>query len=311
MRRLLVSIGIGAAGALVHYLKIKAVPDHPGDFGLAWFGARAMLHGGNPYELIGPGMVYDWPWPLIYPLTAMAAALPFALFPQIPATLSFVFLSCALLAYSVTRKAWHPLIMFLSAAFFIAAGAAQWSPLLTAAIGIPPLAIFFGAKPTVGFALAVGAAQRVRVFAIAGLVVLVAVSIAMFPGWPLAWLHSLKTATQVAPPLLRFGGSVVLVALLRWRRAEARLIVALACVPQTGSWYEILPLFLVASNAQEMMILCMTSSAGYLLQDVVMTARNETEFNAQVGALMVALAYLPATIMVLRRPNVWTRDLAV
>jgi hypothetical protein len=307
--RVFVAAAIGAAAALVHYAKIQAVPSHPGDFGLAWFGARALLHGADPYVLIGPGLVYEWPWPLIYPLTAMVAAMPFTILPQIPATLAFVFLSSALLAYSVTRVRWYPLLMFLSAAFYIAAGAAQWSPLLTAGIGLPALALFFGAKPTVGFALAFASTARVRVFATAGLAVFIAVSLLLFPAWPVEWIRSLRTATQVAPPLLRLGGISILLAILRWKRADARLLLALACVPQTGSWYEILPLFLVASTAKELMILCMCSSAGWLLQDYIMTAGNETEFNAQVGALMVALAYLPALVMILRRPNERTRDL--
>ena len=302
--RILVATGVGLAAAMVHWAKIKAVPDHPGDFGLAWFGARAMLHGGNPYALIGPGLVYDWPWPLIYPLTAMAAALPFAALPQIPATLTFVFLSCAALAFAITRTAWWPLLMCTSAAFLIAAGAAQWSPLLTASLAVPPLAFIYAAKPTVGFALAVSAQRRVQIYAVIGGVVLVVVSLALAPRWPIDWMRSLHTAIQVAPPLLRFGGVAVLAALLKWRRPEARMVVALACVPQTGSWYEILPLFLVPRTRLEMMLLCAVSSAGWLLQDVVMTASNETEFNAQVGALMVALAYLPAVLMILRRPNV-------
>jgi hypothetical protein len=302
-QRLAVAVAIGIGAAAIHYAKIRAVPDHPGDFGLAWFGARALLHGGNPYELIGPGLVYDWPWRLIYPLTAMAAAIPFAFLAQTPAALLFVFLSSGLLAYSVTRSEWYPLLMCVSAAFLIAVGAAQWSPLFTAAMGLPPLAFFFAAKPTVGFALAVAAKPRVRVNALAGAIVLVGVSLALFPRWPIAWFESLSTASQVAPPLFRFGGITILVALLRWRRADARMIVALACVPQTGSWYEILPLFLIPASANEMMILCGVSSLGYLLQDKVMTAVSETEFNAQVGSLMVALAYLPAVIMILRRPN--------
>lgn len=302
-QRVIAAIVVGAVAALVHYVKIKAVPDHPGDFGLAWFGARAMLHGGNPYELIGPGLVYDWPWRLIYPLTAMAAALPFALLPQTPATLVFVFASGALLAYSVTRNHWYPLLMCTSAAFLIAAGAAQWSPLFTAAIGLPPLALFFAAKPTVGFALAIAGSRSVRKFAVIGAAILMAVSLMLFPRWPVEWYRSLSTATQVAPPLLRFGGPAVLIALLRWRRWDARLIVALACVPQTGSWYEILPLFLVPANATEMMALVAISSSGWLMQDLVMTAANETQYNQQVGAMMVALGYLPTVIMVLRRPN--------
>ncbi|HMA22319.1 MAG TPA: hypothetical protein VKO87_16045 [Gemmatimonadaceae bacterium] len=302
-QRVIAAIVVGLIAALVHYVKIKAVPDHPGDFGLAWFGARAMLHGGNPYELIGPGLVYDWPWRLIYPLTAMAAALPFALFAQTPATLAFVFASGALLAYSVTRNHWYPLLMCTSAAFLIAAGAAQWSPLFTAAMGLPPLALFFAAKPTVGFALALAGSRDVRKFAVIGTAILMIVSLALFPRWPLEWYRSLSTATQVAPPILRFGGVAVLFALLRWRRWDARLIVALACVPQTGSWYEILPLFLVPANATEMMALVAISSSGYLLQDFIMTALNETQYNQQVGSMMVALGYLPAVIMVLRRPN--------
>ena len=302
-QRLAVAVAIGIGAAAVHYAKIRAVPDHPGDFGLAWFGARALLHGVNPYELIGPGLVYDWPWRLIYPLTAMAAALPLAFLAQTPATLLFVFLSAASLAYSVTRSEWYPLLMCMSAAFLVAVGAAQWSPLFTAAMGLPPLALFFAAKPTVGFALAVAAKPRVRLNALAGTIVLLGVSLALFPRWPIDWFKSLSTASQVAPPLFRFGGIAILVALLRWRRADARMILALACVPQTGSWYEILPLFLIPASANEMMILCGVSSLGYLLQDKVMTAVSETEFNAQVGALMVALAYLPAVIMILRRPN--------
>lgn len=303
VQRVIASVAIGAAGALVHYVKLLAVPDHPGDFGLAWFGARALLHGGNPYGLVGPGLVYDWPWQLIYPLTAMAAALPFAVLPQVPAAIAFVFVSCALLAYSVTRASWYPLLMFTSAAFLIAAGAAQWSPLLTAAMGIPALAFFFAAKPTVGLALAIGGSPRVRIFALIGAAVLGVASLALFPRWPAAWLDSLSTATQVAPPLLRSGGFAVLLVLLRWRRADARMLLALACVPQTGSWYEILPLFLIPASAVEMMVLVALSSSGFLLQDFIMTAANETEFNQQVGALMVALAYLPAVVMILRRPN--------
>jgi hypothetical protein len=307
-QRLAVAVAIGIGAAAVHFAKIRAVPDHPGDFGLAWFGARALLNGGNPYELIGPGLVYDWPWRLIYPLTAMAAAAPFAFLSQTPAALLFVFLSSALLAYSVTRSAWYPLLMCVSAAFLIAVGAAQWSPLFTAAIGLPPLAFFFAAKPTVGLALVVAANERGRLYALAGAIVLLGVSLALFPRWPVVWVQSLGTASQVAPPLFRFGGVAILVALLRWRRADARMIIALACVPQTGSWYEILPLFLIPASANEMMILCSVSSVGYILQDSVMSAANETEFNAQVGALMVALAYLPAVMMILRRPNTPTSE---
>ncbi|HZK78066.1 MAG TPA: hypothetical protein VFC35_04100, partial [Gemmatimonadaceae bacterium] len=116
------------------------MPDHPGDFGLSWFGARAMLSGKNPYALVGPGLAYDWPWPLVYPGTAFVVALPFTVIALLPANLVFVFASSAVLAYSVTEEGWSRLPMFGSSAFIVAAGAAQWSPLFTAALGIPVLA---------------------------------------------------------------------------------------------------------------------------------------------------------------------------
>jgi uncharacterized membrane protein YjjB (DUF3815 family) len=193
--------------------------------------------------------------------------------------------------------------MCATGAFMIAAGAAQWSPILTASMGMPPLAFIYAAKPTVGFALFLNSTRRAQAYAIIGGCIFVTVSLAMAPHWPVDWLTSLHTAIQVAPPILRFGGIAVLAVALRWRRPEARLILALACVPQTGSWYEVLPLFLVPATRREMMILASVSSLGWILQDFVMTARNEAEFNAQVGSLMVAFAYLPAVLMVLRRPN--------
>ena len=60
---------------------------------------------------------------------------------------------------------------------------------------------------------------------------------------------------------------------------------------------------LVPNTSREAMILASVSSLGFAFQDNIMTARNEMEYNQQVGALMVALGYLPAVIMVLRRPN--------
>jgi hypothetical protein len=279
------------------------MPDHPGDFGLSWFGARSLLHGINPYDLVGPGKTYDWPWPLVYPATAFVAAMPLAVLPQLVAALVFVFVSCALLAYSVTRDGWQKIPMFGSAAFIVAAGAAQWSPLFTAALGIPIIGLFFAAKPTIGLALGAAGDLRLQKFAVIGGVVLGIVSLLFLPQWPRIWLGQLKYATQMAPPLVRGGGVFILLALLRWRRPEARLLVFLACVPQVGSWYELVPVFLVPATYREMMLLVCVSSLGFATQDHIMTARNETEYNQQVGALMVALGYLPAVLMVLWRRN--------
>ena len=280
----------------------------PGDFGQNWFGARSLLAGQNPYALVGPGLAYEWPWPLFYPATSFIVAMPFAVLPQLPAVLAFVFVSCGLLAFAVTATGWHHAPMFGSAAFIFAAGSAQWSPLFTAALTIPVLAMAFAAKPTIGLALAAAGTLRVRQYALAGGLVTGLLSVALFPSWPVEWLASIRRAPHIVSPLLRFGGVAILLALLRWKRPEARLIIALACVPQTGAWYEALPLFLVARTFYETMTLSALSCLGFLLYYPRMDAGSDIQVNHDIGALIVALVYLPATIMVLRRPNEGGRD---
>ena len=52
----------------------------PRDFEQAWYAARAILAGTNPYQQVGPGLAVDWPFPLLYPLPAGVVAIPFAPF---------------------------------------------------------------------------------------------------------------------------------------------------------------------------------------------------------------------------------------
>jgi hypothetical protein len=55
-RRIAVSLIVALAAAAIHYAQQLATPGHPGDFGVAWFGARALLEGRDPFALIGPGL---------------------------------------------------------------------------------------------------------------------------------------------------------------------------------------------------------------------------------------------------------------
>jgi hypothetical protein len=174
--------------------------------------------------------------------------------------------------------------------------------MFTAAMAIPALGFFFAAKPTIGLALGVSGSSRLQKFVVAGGLSLGVVSIAMFPRWPLVWLGQLHFATQMAPSFFRLGGFAIAAAALRWRRPEARLILALACVPQVGSWYDALPVFLVALTYRQTMILSLSSCVGFLIH-MQLNMATELESNQVGGALMVAFVYLPATIMVLRRPN--------
>ena len=184
-----------------------------------------------------------------------------------------------------------------------AAGSAQWSPLFTAAMSTPILAVAFAAKPTVGLALAIAGSARVRTYAICGAIILFMASIAWLPSWVSDWIANARTANHIASPLFRTGGVAVLLVLIRWRRPEARLILALACVPQSGAWYEALPLFLVPRSRNETILLAISSSVGFLLYYPRMDLVGDIAVNRDVGALVVAFVYLPAIILVLRREN--------
>ena len=105
--------------------------------------------------------------------------------------------------------------------------------------------------------------------------------------------------THALAPVTLPGGALVLLAGLRWRRPEARLLLAMACLPHTVAFYEAVPLFLVPQRWTEACGLWASTLIAYLL------ARHAGTYIA--GAhLIVWLGYLPAVAMVLLRPNVWS-----
>lgn len=291
---------VAAFLAYLEPLRGGALPD----FGQAWFGAVALLHGGNPYKLIGPGLVYDHDFHSIYPLTASIVVLPLGWLHELPATFVFVWASTALLAYAVTRDGWHRLPLFLSSAFVIAARRGQWSPLLTAAYCLPWLGWVLPVKPNIGLAVFASArSKRSLVIAVVGGSVLFLISLLMLPTWPRDWLGHLHEARHVVAPVMQRGGFLVLLALLRWRRPEARLIVALACVPHSMYWYDILPLMLIPATFRESLVLALVSSTGLIFEGFLLDESNLVTMFGEFNALIIAVAYLPATIMILRRPN--------
>jgi hypothetical protein len=102
---------------------------------------------------------------------------------------------------------------------------------------------------------------------------------------------------------MRWGGPLILLALLKWRRADARLLVALACVPQTPVLYEVVPLFLLVRTFKEAALLVvLTGVVGALVNRIAQGADYNT-WMAINGQWMVWLVYLPCTAIVLRRPN--------
>jgi hypothetical protein len=270
------------------------------DFAQIWYGARALLDGRNPYAVVGPGRTLEWGFPLLYPLPALLVGLPFALAPAAIAVGLFVGLSAALLSFGLTRENWHRLVLLVSAPFMIAVLYGQWSMLLTAAVLLSPFGILLVAKPTVGAALW---AYRPALSSLIGGILLVLLSIGARPSWIGEWLATLSHTRHMVVPLVHSGGPLLLLAILRWRRPEARLLLALACVPQTALPYEAVPLLLVpATLGESALFVALSLLAAWLWIHLGPYSTTSASIPTSVR-LIVPLLYLPCLIMVLRRPN--------
>jgi len=307
--RLAIAAAFGLVAAGYVLARAHAYVAWGADIDQSWAGALALRAGADPYVAVGPtGTFLRWPWPLFYPLPALLLALPLTAFPMVAARAVFLGMSSAWLAYGLTRQGYWSLALFGSAAYLGALAIGAWEPLLVAAALTPGGVPVYLAKPNVGLALA--SALPFRRATLVGLAVacaLVAISVAVRPTWIGEWLNALRGGTHLAGPITRVGGILVLAALTKWRRAEARLLVAMASVPQTMFLQAALPLFLVARSRAEILLLALLSYVPYAIQ-LHAAAQNIAfqESTRRTGDAIALCLYLPCVVLVLRRPNVWT-----
>lgn len=298
--RIAAAAGVGLIAAAFRYAEHIRIRGAPSDFGAVWFGARSLLRGVNPYPLVGPGRVFDWDFHLNYPATALVAALPFSVFPEVVASVAFVFLSAALLTIAITRDDWNRIWILPSACFIVAARAAQWSPLYCASMFLPILGLILTVKPTLGaVTLASQYTKPSWRYVIAGAVFLGVTSLILFPAWPMEWMGALRPG-EFQPVIFWPGGFIGLIAALRWRQPEGRMVVAMSIVPITASWYEALPLLFAGRTKRETQTLSLFSSVGYIAQGLFSPAEEYVPVR-YTRILLVMFCYLPALIVVLRR----------
>jgi hypothetical protein len=295
--RLAAAAGLGFAAAI--YVLIFYSHQSPlavSDFDAIWVGARALREGGSPYAAIQSP---PWPWDLQYPLPAVIVALPFSYLPLKLARGAFMAVGIGLLAFGLTRRAWWPLIALAGGQTFFALHSVQWSPLFTAAVLIPALRVLWSIKPTTGGPL-IAAYPDWRV--VLGAVVLFGLAFAVFPGWLDPWLAAARAAPH-KPAVLRTGGVVLLLALLRWRLPEARQLAVLACAPLSPHLYEGVPLLLAARTRRELLTLALFGTLG--LAAGAFTPPHVGPDHGPIPWFVVFFsAYLPALVVVLRHPNV-------
>jgi len=287
------------------------MPAYGTDFDPIRFAARLLIQGVDPYPLIGPDRRYFWNFRLLYPLPAILLALPFLVVPVVVARAAFVAVGSGLLAYATTRVDWWRLLIFASAPWWSAIGVAQWSPLLLVVLYYPSLGFLLAAKPNIGLAVLAGAPDRrsfVRmVLSAAALTILAFV---VLPTWFSSWLEAVRGTSHILPLIASPTGIPLLLLVLRWRRPEARMLLTLACVPQNPGLYEGIFLLAIPRSFREALLL---ATASWFVDPLAATLTHGGTFTdaARANAMAIALIlYLPAAIMVLRRPNRAERPLA-
>jgi hypothetical protein len=305
VRRMALTLAAAVTAWILAWIFWSVPGESPSDIAPIWAGARALLRGQNPYDIVGPGRSFDTTFPLIYPLTAVLTLAPLALAPLRWADLIFVTLGFGLFTWAVTRRGQltPALVALVSLPALMVLQTSQWSLLLTGAALLPSLGFLLVAKPTIGLAL-FGAFPSWRTAI--GCVVFLSLSVLIWPTWLADWHAGLVTAPHVVAPITRVGGPLVLLALLKWRRADARLLAGLACVPHTTALYEITPLFLIAETWGQAWGIWTLTVLAHLGQAATGPYPSHAAEWGSEAQWIVALVYLPCLGMVLVRPNVWS-----
>jgi hypothetical protein len=293
------SLAVGTFAALISFATFSFAEGS--DFRAFHFAARVWLSGNDPYAIGLPVMraTRVVPEPFYYPFPTVVAMVPFAVLPLRIAAATFVAVLAALLAYAVIARSPQRFPMFFGASFIVAAAMGQWSPLVAATLLFPTLSWLAVLKPNIG--LAVTAARPTRIGIIGGGLLLLA-TLPFNRHWPAEWLRNLKSLPPHPAPIFLPAGALILIALLRWRRPEARLLVAMACVPQLMYFADQLPLWFIPQTRRESLMLSATSLVAWTAA-LVSTSRAGEQPALNSAWFVLLGVYLPALVMIMRRPN--------
>lgn len=288
---------VGCACGLASWLNTKTPGFGAQDFKAWWLAARAVVQGSDPYVIVGRVFRSGF----LYPLPTALATIPLAWFPATIAGSVFAGVSSAVLAFTVTRAAWWPLLMCLSGSFADAVFMAHWSVLLTAALFEPALVWLGVFKPNVGLGVFVFGPSWKHAAIMVGVGL---ASLIVMPTWPREWIETARASPMHFAPWRVTGGVLLLLAFLRWRRPEARLLGVLALMPSSPIAYEALPLFVIPRRRLEMIVLVLLSDALVLYVDARGDTRDVAQYFRVAAPAMMWLMYFPSLAMVLRRPNI-------
>jgi hypothetical protein len=265
------------------------MPDRTSDFDLLYKAAAGLVQGENPYPAAFP-----------YPLPAVLLAVPFT---EIPLTLArpiFDVLVGWAFVYALWRyRGRYALLAVVSGAYLFAMANGQTTPLMVAAALIPALGFLLAVRPNTSVALWI-AWPSLR--ALLGASLFLVLSLVVRPSWPWDWWTALlRDNTNLMPPVLRPFGFVLLLAALRWRTPEGRLILATAFIPQSTLPYELVSLALIPANRLEMVIFVAGSWIAVAAAGGLQLSHSMAEWTATGWPLTLCAVYLPMLYLVLRR----------
>jgi hypothetical protein len=280
-RRLAVSAAIGLASGAYCWFLMCHLHEGAADFGWALRLAQRLLAGQNPY---------DTPFEQ-YPLTAAFFALPFVrLQPEVAAGF-FWGISSFLLAFGLTRHGYSRLLIFLAYPYWAGILFAQWSPVIAAAALFPLLLPVTMAKPQIGLPIFLTYLNRRGLIAC---LVLAILSLIVKPSWPWLWMRQFGKYEHFIP-LLVLPGPLLLLALLRWRDRDARLLLLSAAMPQRW-FFDAFILWLIPKTRRELLWTVLISWGAGIWRRY----QFPHSFN-QVGRWAVIFLYLPMLIVVVLR----------
>jgi hypothetical protein len=239
-------------GGVAAYLMPHPVRLHGaamGDVAMPLAGMERFQQGGSPYEVRLRGST-----PTLYPFPTMIVLWPLLLLPAVLVAPLFMALSSGALAYAILRcgRPWQ-LLAFASPPFWSAMESVQWSPLLMAALLLPPLLPLAVVKPQLAVVLAAGGKWTRKTIAVAaGIGIL---SLLIDPRWPREWLtHGNLQTFNGRVPLLVLPGFLLVAALAALRTREGRVMAAMSLTVQR-LFYDQLLLFVLPRTAPQMLAL--------------------------------------------------------
>jgi len=302
--RVTLAIIVGVVCAIYVFERARLTPSFGSDFDQVWFAARELRSHHNPYLEIGPGLHGSWPWPLYYPATAAVLAIPVSWLPVVAARCVFIAVSSAALTYALSARGVIGLVPLASGAFLAAVQMCQWSPLLAAGMLLPAIGWVWVAKPNLGASqLAASPIRSALISATVGGCALALLAFMYLPSWVGDWFGTMHRAPHIRPLAFSWLGCPLLLAALRWRRPEGRVLLMLAVVPTNPSLQDALVLLATPLPFGNAALLSVSS----LFVDPVVgdgpSYGSFTEYATANSHALLALVYLPALIMMFRRPN--------